>query len=107
MAREQEGLPGIPQAAKRTVIRALEDLCIERDRMCGQRTAINDEIGAISDKIQEELVERDLQVYTYQDDSGVLQDVDRVEKLRKKKSANNPKPKGKGGAGKKSDEAAA
>jgi len=96
--QEQGGLPGIPQPPKpqpRKIIQELEDLCLERDRMCGQRTAINDEITGLDDRIQEGLVERDLPVYTFKDDNGVLQDVERIEKLRKKKSATNPKPKGK------------
>jgi len=94
--REQADLPGIPQAPKRKVIDELEDMCLKRDKIAGKRTALSDKVHGISEKIQEKLVELKLETYTYQDDNGVLQDVNRTEKLTKVKSKLNPKKSKKG-----------
>lgn len=98
MARaEQQGLPGVPQAPKRKVIEAIEDLCLERDKLSGKRTALSDKIGELGEQIQAKLVEHKLEVYTYQDASEVLQDVYAEPKLKRRKSKLNPKPKSKKG----------
>jgi hypothetical protein len=88
---EQAGLPGIPQAPKRKVIEALEDLCIKRDKLAGKRTAISDQVAGMGAEIQAKLVELKLELYTYEDDNGVLQDVFAEAKLKKHKSKLNPK----------------
>ena len=88
---EQEGLPGIPQAPKREVLDDIEDLCLERDNIAGQRTALSDEIAELSDRIQAKLVEHKRSIYTYKDVSGVLQDVFAEPKLKRVKSKLNPK----------------
>lgn len=94
---EQTGLPGIPQPAKREVIDAIEDKCVERDKLAGKRTALSDEIAVHSTEIQDLLVENNLDVYTYEDSNGVLQDVIRETALKKRKSKLNPKKSKKGG----------
>lgn len=102
---EQEGLPGIPQEKKpepRKVISVIEDLCLERDVMAGQRTALSDEIASLSDQIQEKIDEHGLAVYTFKDARGILQDVFSERALKKRKSQQNPK--GKPGRPKKGDE---
>lgn len=97
MARaEQAGLPGIPQPAKRKVIDAVEDKCLERDKLSGKRTAIGDKIAEQTAEIQALLVEYKLEVYTYEDANGVLQDVIRETALKKRKSKLNPKKSKKG-----------
>lgn len=88
---EQEGLPGIPQPAKREVIDDIEDLCLERDGLSSQRTAVSDEIAALGEQIQAKLVEHKRAVYTFKDASGILQDVFAEPKLKKVKSKLNPK----------------
>lgn len=88
---EQAGLPGIPQAPKRKVIDALEDLCLRRDKLAGKRTAMSDQVAEMGAEIQAKLVELKLELYTYEDDSGVLQDVLAEAKLKKRKSKLNPK----------------
>lgn len=89
--REQEGLPGIPQATKRKIIDEIEELCLQRDKKAGKRTALSDEIAGLGEQIQAKLKEHKLEVYTYQDDNEVLQDVFREEALKKRKSKLNPK----------------
>lgn len=95
MARkaDQEGLPGIPQAPKRKVIDAIEDLCLERDKLGGKRTGLSDKISELGEQIQAQLVEHKLEVYTYEDANGVLQDVFNERALKKRKSKLNPKKK--------------
>lgn len=93
MARkgDQEGLPGIPQAPKRKVIDAIEDLCLERDKIAGKRTALSDKIAEMGKEIQDKIAEHKLTVYTYEDANGVLQDVQLEQALKKRKSKLNPK----------------
>ncbi len=91
--QEQEALPGIPQPPKRKVIAALEDLCLKRDKLAGKRTALSDQVAEIGAEIQAKLVEQKLELYTYEDDSGVLQDVNLEAALKKRKSKLNPKKK--------------
>lgn len=94
--QEQEGLPGIPQPPKRKVIAALEDLCLGIDKLAGKRTAMSDKIAEENQKRQEMLLEHKLEVYTYEDASGVLQDITLEAALKKRKSKLNPKKKKKG-----------
>ena len=94
--QDQEGLPGIPQPPKRKFIDAIEDLCLERDKLGGKRTALSDKISELGEQIQAQLVEHKLDVYTYEDASEVLQDVYAEPKLKRRKSKLNPKPKKKG-----------
>lgn len=92
MARpEQQGLPGVPQAPKRKIVDAIEDKCLERDKLAGKRTALSDKIAEQSADIQALLVEHKLESYTYEDSNGVLQDVIRETALKKRKSKLNPK----------------
>lgn len=88
---EQLGLDGVPQAPKRKIIRRIEDKCLERDKLAGRRTAISDEIAELSAKIQEDLTKEEIDLYTYEDDNGVLQDVVSELALKKRKSKLNPK----------------
>lgn len=93
MARkgDQETLPGVPGPAKRKVIDAIEDLCLERDKLCGKRSKVAQEIADKNAEIQKELAQRDLTLYTYMDANDVLQDVELEEALKKRKSKLNPK----------------
>lgn len=92
MARaEQEVLPGVPGPAKRKVIAAIEDKCLERDKVAGKRTALSDKIAELGEQIQALLGEHKLEVYTYEDASEVLQDVYAEPKLKRRKSKLNPK----------------
>jgi hypothetical protein len=93
---KQPDLPGIPSATKRKIIDAIETACLERDKLSGKRTRISDDIAIKSDKIQELLVEHKLDLYTFEDDNGVLQDVFRENTLKKRKSKLNPKKSKKG-----------
>lgn len=88
---EQIGLPGVPQPPKRKVITALEDLCLKIDKLAGKRTAISDDIHEHNQLRQKMLVEHKLEVYTFEDDSGVLQDVYLETAVKKRKSKLNPK----------------
>jgi hypothetical protein len=90
---EQLGLDGVPQPPKRKVIDRIEDKCLERDKLAGKRTAIGDKIAELSDEIQKDIDEEKLEVYTYEDANGVLQDVLNERKLKKRKSKLNPKKK--------------
>lgn len=92
-APEQLGLEGVPQPKKRKVIQEIEDLCLEIDEMCGKRTAISDEIAEKVAERQAMIKAKKLDLYTYQDASGVLQDVFIEEQTKKKKSKLNPKKK--------------
>lgn len=89
--QEQEVLPGVPGPAKRKIIRRIEDKCLKRDDLAGQRTALSDEIAEINAAIQADLAKEGLEVYTYEDASHVLQDQTREETLKKRKSKLNPK----------------
>jgi hypothetical protein len=89
--QEQAGLPGIPQAPKRRIIEAIEDLCLDRDKLAGKRTALSDKIAEMGKEIQDKLDEHKLEVYTYEDANGVLQDVQNERTLKKRKSKLNPK----------------
>lgn len=93
MARkgDQETLPGVPGPAKRKVIERIEDKCLERDKLAGKRTALSDKIAELSDEIQKDIDDEKLEVYTYEDASGVLQDVFNERALKKRKSKLNPK----------------
>jgi len=98
MARkqDQEGLPGIPQPPKRKVIDEIEDICLEIDKMCGKRTAQSD---AIAEKVAERkdmIRKHKLEVYTYEDANGVLQDIPLELVTKKRKSKLNPKKSKKG-----------
>lgn len=93
---KQIDLAGIPSATKRKIIDAIETACLERDKLSGKRTRISDDIAIKSDKIQELLVEHKLDLYTFEDDNGVLQDVYRENTLKKRKSKLNPKKSKKG-----------
>jgi hypothetical protein len=99
MARrqEQEALPGIPAPAKRKIIDAIEDISLEIDKMAGKRTAMSDSIAEKIEERKEMLRSHKLQIYTYEDDNGVLQDVVLEEKTRKVKSKLNPAKAKKGG----------
>lgn len=90
---KQEGLPDIPQAPKRKIIPRIEKKCLERDRLAGERTAIGDQIKEIDVNIQKDIDDEKLDLYTYKDAKGVLQDVLNERKLKKRKSSMNPKPK--------------
>ena len=90
---KQETLPGVPGPKPRKIVDALESQCLARDKLAGKRTAIGDQVGVASDKIQELLAEHKLDVYTYEDDNGVLQDVVNEVKLKNHKSKLNPKKK--------------
>ena len=93
MAPKQEGLPGIPQPPKRKVIEAIEDLCLEIDKLAGKRTALSDKIHGENQRRQEMLREHKLEVYTFEDANGVLQDVFLETTLKKRKSKLNLKKK--------------
>jgi hypothetical protein len=88
---EQQGLPGVPQAPRRKVIEEIEELSLEIDKLAGKRTALSDKIATESERRQEMLVKHKLEVYTYEDASGVLQDVTLETKSRKRKSKLNPR----------------
>ena len=93
MARkgDQETLPGVPGPAKRKIIDAIEDLCLERDKLCGKRSKVAQEIADKNSEIQKKLAEHRLSLYTYMDANDVLQDVELEEVLKKRKSKLNPK----------------
>lgn len=90
---EQLGLEGVPQPPRRKIIAALEDLCLDIDKLAGKRTAISDKIAVENQRRQEMLVEHKLTLYTYEDNNGVLQDVTLESALKKRKSKLNPKKK--------------
>lgn len=94
--QDQAGLPGIPQAPKRKIIDELENISLEIDKMCGKRTAQSDAIAEKMAERQEMLVKHKLQVYTFEDDNGVLQDVVLEQTTKKRKSKLNPKKSKKG-----------
>jgi hypothetical protein len=94
--QEQEGLPGIPQKPRRKVIEEIEDLCLDIDKDAGKRTAISDRIAEKNKTRDDMLVKHKLDVYTYEDANGVLQDVQRETVLKKRKSKLNPKKSKKG-----------
>ncbi|MCA1833023.1 MAG: hypothetical protein ABR520_11175 [Mycobacteriales bacterium] len=96
MAPKQEGLPGIPQPPKRKVIDEIEDLCLDIDKDAGKRTAISDKIAEKNATRQGLLVKHKLDVYTYEDTNGVLQDVQLEKVIKKRKSKLNPKKPKKG-----------
>ena len=89
--QEQEVLPGVPGPARRKVIDAIESLCLDIDRIAGKRTAISDKIATENQKRQELLREHKLEVYTFEDANGVLQDVQLETVVKKRKSKLNPK----------------
>lgn len=91
--QEQEGLPGTPQPPKRKVIDELEDICLGIDKLAGKRTGISDKIAEENARRQEMLSKHKLEVYTYEDANGVLQDVQAETVLKKRKSKLNPKKK--------------
>jgi len=93
---EQQGLAGIPQAPKRKVIDEIEEISLEIDKMCGKRTAQSDAIAGKVAERQEMIRKHKLQLYTYEDASGVLQDVALEEITKKRKSKLNPKKSKKG-----------
>jgi hypothetical protein len=88
---EQEGPPGIPQAPKRKVIDAIEDLCVEKDGLCDQRTGLSQEIGGKDEEIMAKMAELSVDEYTYQRRDGVLYVYSLKSKLKKRKSELNPK----------------
>lgn len=94
--QEQEVLLGVPGPAKRKVIPKIEDKCLERDKHAGKRTAISDKIAEIEADIQADIVAAKLDLYTYENSDGVLQDVFNEMKLKKRKSKLNPKKAKKG-----------
>lgn len=98
MARkgDQEVLPGVPGPPKRKIIDELEDISLEIDKMSGKRTAQSDAIAEKMAERQELIAKHKLEVYTYQDANGVLQDVYLETVSKKRKSKLNPKPKKKG-----------
>lgn len=92
MARaEQQGLPGVPQAPKRKVIDEIESISLEIDKMSGKRTAQSDAIAEKMAERQAMIAKHKLEVYTYQDADGVLQDVQLETVTKKRKSKLNPK----------------
>jgi len=93
---EQQGLAGIPQAPKRKVIDEIEEISLEIDKMCGKRTAQSDAIAERVAERQEMIRKHKLSIYTYEDASGVLQDVALEEITKKRKSKLNPKKSKKG-----------
>jgi len=93
MAPKQEVLPGIPQPPKRKVIDEIEELCLGIDKLASKRTAMSDKIAEEVARRQEMIRERKLEVYTYEDANGVLQDVTLDTVSKKRKSKLNPKTK--------------
>lgn len=93
MARkgDQEGLPGIPGPAKRKIIGEIEDISLEIDKMCGKRTAQSDAIAEKMAERQAMLVKHKRDLYTYENEEGVLQDVFLETVTKKRKSKLNPK----------------
>lgn len=94
--QEQEVLPGVPGPAKRKVIDELEEICLGIDKLSGKRTAISDKIAEENARRQEMLAKHKLEVYTFEDANGVLQDVFLETVLKKRKSKLNPKKSKKG-----------
>lgn len=90
---DQMGLPSIPQAAKRKVIDAIEELCLDRDKQSKKRTAISDKVAEIGAQIQAALLENKIAIYTFEDSDGILQDVFAEPQLKRRKSKLNPKKK--------------
>lgn len=88
---DQEALPGIPAPAKRQIIQRIEKKCLERDRLAGERTAITVQINDLFAEIQKDIAKENLPLYTYKDANGVLQDIVRVDAVKKRKSKDNPK----------------
>lgn len=93
MARkgDQETLPGVPGPAKRKIVDAIEELCLDRDKQAAKRTAISDKVAELGAQIQAKLAEHKLEVYTYEDSDGILQDVYAEPQLKRRKSKLNPK----------------
>lgn len=91
--QEQEGLPGIPQPPKRKVIASIENLSLDIDKLIGKRTAMSDKIAEECQRRQAMILENKLEVYTYEDAQGVLQDVQLEQVTKKRKSKLNPKKK--------------
>lgn len=91
MAPKQEGLPGIPQPPKRKIIDEIEELCLNIDKLAGKRTAMSDKIAEEIARRQEMIRGHKLEIYTYEDASGVLQDVTLDTVSKKRKSKLNPK----------------
>lgn len=97
MAKQDQGaLPGIPGPAKRKIIEEIEDICLDIDKLAGKRTAMSDKIAEEGERRQAMLVEHKLEVYTYEDANGILQDVKLKTVIRKLKSKLNPKKSKKG-----------
>lgn len=99
MARkgDQESLPGVPGPTKRKVIDEIEDISIEIDKMCGKRTAQSDAIAEKIAERQDMLKKHKIELYTYQDADGILQDVTLESTTKKRKSKLNPKKAKKAG----------
>lgn len=88
---EQEALPGIPGPPKRKIIAEIEELSLDIDKDSGKRTALSDRIAVKKEKRQEMLVTHKLDIYTYENADGILQDVMLEMTSRKRKSKLNPK----------------
>lgn len=93
---EQQGLAGIPQAPKRKVIQALEQIGLDDDKLAGKITKLSDERAELRAAANEKLTELGLELYTYERADGVLYDLINTSVLRKKKSKLNPKKTKKG-----------
>lgn len=90
---EQLGLDGVPQAPKRKIIKALEQIGLDDDELAAKITVLNDERAELRDKANKKLTELELERYTYKRADGVLYDLFNTSVLRKKKSKLNPKKK--------------
>lgn len=90
---EQLGLEGVPQPPKRKIIDEIENISLAIDKMCGKRTAMSDAIAEKVGERQEMIRSHKLERYTYEDASGILQDVDLEQVTKKRKSKLNPKKK--------------
>lgn len=88
---EQLGLEGVPQPAKRKVIKALEQLGLDDDDLASKITVLNDERAELRATANAKLTELGLELYTYERADGVLYDLINTSVLRKKKSKLNPK----------------
>lgn len=88
---EQLGLDGVPQAPKRKIIKALEQMGLDDDDLAAKITALNDERAELRAKANEKMTELQLESYTYKRADGVLMDLINTLVLRKKKSKLNPK----------------
>ncbi len=91
MAKEQAGLPGIPQPQKRKVISAMEEFGIEDDKLAAKIVKLSDERAENKQAAIEKMKELGIKIYTFERADGTLEDLVIEDVLRKRKSALNPK----------------